>query len=256
MFLDGGRPNDERGFIHKKLIRAVGGAVKGFVSGGPLGAVAGGLSGFARPKARAVAPRSQTARPSLAGQQARQSGLEAKFDFTPLPLGRAAPALRSIAPPSGMVDECRPGTVPDPQGRGFCIAPCSPLGRKEGLCPENGRVRERGPAGVAVNGQFGAALEPDVMMIERSVCRRGMHLATDGLCYNKGAITNKQRLWPRGRRPLLTGGDMRAISIAARAGAKLDRTTKRLRTLGMMKRLPAPKRAPHAHAKPVAAVSV
>ncbi len=106
-------------------------------------------------------------------------------------------------------------------------------------------------------GRYGAALEPGVMMIERSVCLRGMTLGDDGLCYNKGAITNKQRQWPRGRRPLLTGGDMRAIGIAARAGSKLDRTTKRLRSLGMMKALPKGRgTAPHAHAKPVTAVSV
>ena len=106
-------------------------------------------------------------------------------------------------------------------------------------------------------GQYGAALEPGVMMIERSVCLPGMQLAKDGLCYNKGAITNSQRMWPRGRRPLLTGGDMRAIGIAARAGSKLDRTTKRLRALGMMKPLPKSRGSTnHRHAKPVAAVSV
>lgn len=133
------------------------------------------------------------------------------------------------------------------------------------LGAESGRDRpvdERGrprlaPPGDAVMGQFGAALEPGVMQIERSVCLPGMQLAKDGLCYNKGAITNSQRMWPRGRRPLLTGGDMRAIGVAARAGAKLDRTTKRLRSLGMMKALPAPRKPrAHAHAKPVAAVSV
>jgi len=107
-------------------------------------------------------------------------------------------------------------------------------------------------------GQYGAALEPGVMMIERSVCPTGTQLAKDGLCYNKGSITNSQRMWPRGRRPLLTGGDMRAIGIAAGAGRKLDRTTKRLRALGMMKALPKGRGAPraHAHAKPIAAVSV
>ena len=107
-------------------------------------------------------------------------------------------------------------------------------------------------------GRYGAALIPGTQIIDRAVCLPGMQLGDDGLCYNKGSITNSQRMWPRGRRPLLTGGDMSAIAIAARAGSKLDRTTKRLRSLGMMKALPKPRGKPaaHAHAKPVAAVSV
>ena len=130
----------------------------------------------------------------------------------------------------------------------------------EGRCrtPTSGEFGgEQFGVGDAVMGRYGAALEPGVKIIERSVCLAGMQLGDDGFCYNKGAITNKQRMWPRGRRPLLTGGDMRAIAIASRAGSKLDRTTKRLRSLGMMKALPAPRKArAHAHAKPVAAVSV
>ena len=78
-------------------------------------------------------------------------------------------------------------------------------------------------------------------MIDRAVCPRGTQLGNDGLCYNKSQISNKQRMWPAGRKPLLTGGDMRAISTAARAGRRLDLTTKRLQKLGMMKK-PSPRR--------------
>jgi len=94
------------------------------------------------------------------------------------------------------------------------------------------------------------------MTIERRVCRRGMQLATDGLCYNRGAITNKQREWPRGRRPLLTGGDMRAIGVASRAANKLERTTKRLQGMGMMKKPASRARGRHQHAAPLPAVSI
>jgi len=90
-------------------------------------------------------------------------------------------------------------------------------------------------------GRYGAALVPGVHVINRSVCLPGMQLGKDLLCYNKSQITNKQRRWPQGRRPLLTGGDMRAISTAARAASRLERTTKRLQKIGLMKK-PPPRR--------------
>jgi len=90
-------------------------------------------------------------------------------------------------------------------------------------------------------GRYGAGLVPGSIIIDRAVCLKGMVLGDDGLCYNRAQISNKQREWPRGRRPLLTGGDMRAISIAAAAGARLERTAKRLQKIGLMKK---PNRGP------------
>lgn len=96
--------------------------------------------------------------------------------------------------------------------------------------------RDDRPVGDAVMGRYGAALVPGSMIVDRAVCLRGMHLADDGLCYNKGAITNKQRAWPRGRKPLLTGGEMRAISVAHRAAGRLTRTAVRLQEMGLIKK--------------------
>jgi len=259
------RPNDQRGFVHKRLLGGIGGFIKsGF---NPLAGLAG-LLAPPKPRARATVPRSQTARPTLAGQQGKEMARQLKF-----------PEAIGFTPP-GTLPAPRLGMRPAPRlpfAGGGGDSPCRPNESARCCQLRNGDFREQarwqvecGAAGEqqrptaratgvgdAVMGQFGAALEPGVMMIERSVCLPGMQLAKDGLCYNKGAITNSQRMWPRGRRPLLTGGDMAAISIAARAGAKLERTTKRLRALGMMKRLPAGRKpAAHAHAKPVAAVSV
>jgi len=104
-------------------------------------------------------------------------------------------------------------------------------------------------------GRYGAALEPGSQMIDRAICLRGMQLGDDGLCYNKSQITNKQRMWPAGRKPLLTGGDMRAISIAARAGKRLEGATKRLQRMGMMKKA-APRRIGRGHAHVKAATGV
>lgn len=40
------KPNDERGFIHKKILGIGTGVISGFLGGGPLGAIGGGLSAF------------------------------------------------------------------------------------------------------------------------------------------------------------------------------------------------------------------
>ena len=97
--------------------------------------------------------------------------------------------------------------------------------------------------GEAVMGRYGAAMVPGSKMIDRAVCLPGMVVANDGLCYNKSQIKNADREWPRGRRPLLTGGEMRAISVAHRAASKLEKTQKRLMAMGMLKK-PASRRAP------------
>lgn len=96
--------------------------------------------------------------------------------------------------------------------------------------------RDDTPMGQAVMGRYGAAYVPGSMVVDRAVCLAGDVVANDGLCYPKKSITNKQREWPQGRRPLLTGGEMRAISIATRAAGKFSRTQKRLEKLGMIKK--------------------
>jgi len=241
---NGGRPGDQRGFLHKSFVgKFVGGVAKKFISATPIGAaittaVGVGSSIFGRSRS-----------PTQVAQ--KQLGLDAKFNvgggppaftpaFTTVQPRRIAPPARRIAPRSGPCDfpmeiapdgTCREPTV-DQFGR--------PLG-----------------VGAAVMGRYGAAIEPGSKIIDRAICLRGMQLGDDGLCYNKSQITNKQRMWPAGRKPLLSGGDMRAISIAARAGRRLEGATKRLQRLGMMKK-PASRRAlpAHAHAKQIAAVSV
>jgi len=92
------------------------------------------------------------------------------------------------------------------------------------------------PIGQAIMGQFGAAYQPGNMVIDRAVCLPGDVVGTDGLCYPRRSIRNSDREWPRGRRPLLTGGDMRAISIAHRAGARMTRAAGRLQDMGIIKK--------------------
>ena len=252
---EGGRPGDQHGFLHKSFIgKAFGGIVKRVI---PVAGFASDVVSTVKSLARPTISRTTTARPTLAGAQSKELGRQLKLG-TDLSVPRlTGPSLadaqprsivrtrRSLVSPTVQLhdpDPCMPPLMRSPAGN--CIAPTSPRGAELFM-------------GEATMGRYGAAVIPGSQIIDRAVCLAGMQLGKDGLCYNKAAITNSQRMWPRGRRPLLTGGDMRAISIAARAGSKLERTTKRLRSLGMMKALPKGRgvRA-HAHAKPVAAVSV
>ena len=223
-------------FVHKRII----GGVKGFVTSGfsPTGAAAGFLTsggggsrdrGFRRPM-RDVPPRrpvsrSVVARPSVFSAAEKQLGRELKF---------ASADVRSFKPVGG---SCPPFMRPDPV-TGECKFF---IGDRPG---RDTRPLETGPGvpvGDAVMGQFGAALEPGSRIIDRAVCLRGMVLAVDGLCYNRSQIRNNQRMWPKGRKPLLTGGEMRAISIAATAGRRMERASKRLQKIGLMKK-PPPRR--------------
>ncbi len=266
---------NEGGFVHKSVLgKAVGGLVKstigtvaqvlpvagairtGFQAAGRVRSLIRGqqptgltpqfptaMIPFRQP-ARATVSRFTTARPSVAGEQQKMIGRFIKFGepatmitepsvFGPrrgfAPSGIQPPMIPGFGPG---VNGCRPPLIQDP--RGFCVAPTSPVGAAAF-------------GGEAVAGQFGAAFIPGSQIVDRATCMRGMQLGSDGLCYNRGQITNKQRMWPAGRKPLLSGGDMRAISIAARASRRLESTTKRLQRLGLMKK-PAPaRRIPAGH---------
>jgi len=254
MFPTNGRPGDVRGFLHKSFIgRAVGKAVTTFVPGARqvVDVVNTGrsfLGGRNRsPAARPTAPRTATARVTPTSQAEKRLGAELKFGgdrslgFTG---GGNGPNIRLPGRgfrPRGFTPPCDFPNVLDEEGR--CRKPTS--GEFGG---------EQFGVGEAVMGRYGAALEPGSMIVDRAVCLKGMQLGNDGLCYNKGAITNKQRQWPAGRKPLLTGGDMRAISTAARAGRRLDLASKRLQKMGMMKKATTRRALPAPRAKHVALV--
>ena len=176
---------------------------RGFVHKRLLSGIGGFISGgpLGAAKGFLLPPKSRAA-------QARERSLD-------IPL----PTLPGRIP--GLLPECDPPLVRGPTG--LCIAPTSPLGASRLF-------------GEAVMGQYGAALVPGSQIVDRATCPRGTQLGNDGLCYNKSQITNKQRMWPAGRKPLLTGGDMRAISTAARAGRRMELATKRLQKMGMMKK--------------------
>jgi len=123
---------------------------------------------------------------------------------------------------------CTPPLVAD-QGGG-CVFPGSP-----GDISTNGAV-----SGVAVMGRYGAAESPSTQQAVRRRCPRGTVLGKDNLCYD--GLRKDQRKWPPGRKPLLTGGDLNAISKASRAASRIETKTKQLQRLGML-------RKPHTHRK-------
>jgi len=226
-----GRPGDVRNFIHRRIIGGISGAIGGLVTGNPLAALAGGLRGFVGGGSQASAvPQATTCPPGFvltaSGCQARQ------------PIGALRGAIGGLGVPGGAPLRLGPGRAGDfPQ----------PTEAQADIRTSMGLAVDPA-AGVATIGRFGAATEPAVFdqMIRR--CPRGAVLAVDGLCYNKRDVSNKERFWPRGRRPLLTGGEVRAISVASSAAKKLERKQKQLMQLGLLKKPSSRRRvAPTGH---------
>ena len=175
----------------------------------------------------------------MTGAQEKELGKAAKFggggiieDI--LDVIRPRPRLPIPIGPTtfGPTTPCDPPLVRGP--RGNCIFPGSPVGADVFR-------------GEAIMGQYGAGMVAGSQIVDRATCGRGMQLGDDGICYNKSQIRNNQRMWPAGRKPLLSGGDMRAISIAARAGKRMDGATKRLQKMGMMKKAATRRATPAGH---------
>ena len=201
-----GRPGDVRGFIHKRIFGGIKGGLSG-LTGGPLGILGGAFGGFAR-----------------GGEDAGHPGFQ-------LPQRRVNIVQRAV--PSRADAACSPGFVID---RGQCVPVHQAPVPIQLPPPEAGAELGFGEARM---GRYGAALEPSIHSMTVRTCPRGAVLGTDGLCYNRRDISNSQRFWPAGRKTLLTGGEMRAISVASSAAKKLQRKTKQLQGLGLMKAPPA-----------------
>lgn len=251
--------SDERGFIHKKIFGGIKGAIGSAVSGitrgqipTPASLIRGGLHGFfgGTPgpspvrqlptfvptnipminvtTPRPTPPRTQTARVTPMSIAQKNLALHRKFpEVGEIITGiGSALGIGNGNGNGGTALICKPPLVSNDRGT-FCVLPGSPAG---GM-------------GEPVMGQFGAALEPFFFTINQRRCLPGMILGKDKLCYNRGAISNKERLWPKGAAPLLTGGEMSAIRKAATAAGKFQRAGKRLETVGKTFMGPASRRA-------------
>jgi len=213
-------PNDQRAFVHKRIF----GAAKGFIGGGFTGAIGGFIAGGGRRRGGG-----QPAPPLTVTQQRKAD----RFD-----------------PNVAAVDPSRPGGCP----KGFS--------RSGNVCRRTGLVGavQRGlpggrtgfaslGGGAAVIGQYGAAMEPFIEDRLVRTCLPGMVLGKDGFCYNRRDISNKEREYPKGTRPLGTPGEMAALRKAASFGRRMESTVKRMQKIGVLKK-PSPRgRRPSAPAQ-------
>jgi len=243
---------NEGGFVHKKLLGGISklAGVASFIPGASVvSAVTGKLAGR-------TLPRTQVARVTKFSQAEKQFGRKVKFESE-----GAGPSLgeRILGVGERLLESrVRPGTTqfgeqgfatfPRPKTDG--TGPCEPPLRRG---PRGNCIFPGSPVGAdvfqgePVMGQYGAGMVAGSQIVDRATCGRGMQLGNDGVCYNKTQISNKQRMWPAGRKPLLSGGDMRAISTAARAGRRMELATKRLQKMGMMKKPAARRGTPAGH---------
>ncbi len=200
-------PNDSRGFVHKRIGRGL----KKFVTSGfnPLAGIGGFVSGGGECPSGMV---------RVVGPGPNETRCVVQTRSTTIALAPSGPCRFPLRP-DPVTGRCRV-FIGDRPGRDT-----SPLQLGPGV-----------PVGDATMGRYGAALVPGSRVIDRAVCLRGMVLGDDNLCYNRSQISNKERMWPRGRRPLLSGGDMRAISIASRAASRLTRTAQRLQEIGLIQK--------------------
>ena len=224
---------NEGGFLHKSFIgRAVGGAVKGFITGGPTGALAGGIRSFTGgptvTTARPTVPRTTTARVTSSSISQRQFATSLKFPNGGPP-GVTSGRFPGITIPGGNGNGCEPPLRRGP--RGNCIFPGSPVGADVF-------------GGESIIGMHGAGMVAGSRIVDVATCLRGMHLGNDGVCYKKGAITNKERMWPAGAKPLLTGGEMNAIRTADTARGRVARAAGRL---GIVPKAPRRRKTPAGH---------
>jgi len=257
-------------FIHKRVIRAatsfvtgggVTGAIRSFASGGGGG---GGRS-FARgdprhPGGWPANATNQMLRGSVRGGGGAAAGARAELALrgvqSPLalkPIGAtftlpSAPTLSlampspSTARSSAMQHDPCPGRFNFELPNGSCFDPTKlPIGGAPPFTP-GAEMVPAGDFGEAVQGRFGVALQPAQINSVRLMCPRGSVLGSDNLCYNRGNLARKDRKWIPGRKPLLTGGDLNAISRAARAARRMKLQTRRLQKLGMLEK-PRPRKA-------------
>lgn len=144
---------------------------------------------------------------------------------------------------SGFSSSGRSGGSPVPPvggGRNFGAAPgdCTWPARPD---PNTGRCRVflgdepgRDRPGTAMTRT--GVYAPTTVTSQRRECSPGDILGRDGLCHAKGSIPNKERAYPRGRRPLGTPGEMAALAKAASFGRRMESTVKRMQKLGVLKK--------------------
>ena len=199
-------------FVHKRII--------GGITGALTGGLGGAVTGFLRPGGNQHTNSQARPRPE------NGMGIPGRVDFYPIPSGTnivpgtnvSAQTIPCIPPffRNTRTGKCELDLVPGAGGGG------TGADRDD---ERNGAVRN----GRSMQPGFRGGYSPAIDMVKTRDCEKGDILADDGLCYDKRLVPNNRREWPRPRRPLLTGGDMNAITKAAAAGKRLNNAEKRLK---------------------------
>lgn len=239
-------------FVHKKLLGVAKAAISTFVPGGSTALTIGSSlfgGGGGGNVGQTFRPRARFSAADIAG-----AGVHLQHGHTQATAGHQwlTPELVALAPRvpgnlmggRGAQGPC-PG-ITSVRGPGGTCVELNPLANR--ITPQvtggpAAAVAAAGPVGEVVMGRFGAAYVPASRMIDQAVCLPGDVVGKDGLCYPKKSLTNKERMWPRGARPLGTPGEMAAVAKASRFATRFKNTEKRLKKLGMVK-ASAPRAAP------------
>ena len=212
------RLGDERGFLHKKIFGGIS-RLAGVASG--LGIPGAGIVSGITGRFAGGAPRRPPS-PVIQTFPSTFGPVPSATTIPGIPLSSRAPRRfgsgRSGLLPVGGLPDCPPPLRRNDQG--LCVSTRSPFGAQEF-------------GGDVIAGQYGAGYIAGSRIVDVAKCPRGTVLGKDGVCYAN--LANKNRLYPRGRRPLLTGGDMRAISRARTAGNRLANAKSDLLAIGMLK---------------------
>jgi len=238
-------PHDQRNFIHKsRFTRGITGAVRGFVTGGVQGALTGGVTGLVgggQPQPRMALNRPSTrtgGAPVARHRPSDRPGFRAGGNIRRAAAARrrTARTLVSTAQPAGPSKQgrCPSGTK---RVRGLCVDIAAALPGGDPLVTRALPAGARGPYG------------PIIDVREVRICLPGDVLGRDGNCYNRKDISNKNREWPRGRRPLGTPGELAALAKAASFGRRMETTVKRMQKIGVLKK-PARRSLPRPRARP------
>jgi len=197
-----GAPNDVRNFVHRRII----GAATGFLTGGITGAIGGAVRGG-------------------------RSGGQPAFTASDRPVASA----RGLTARGRT--RCLPGQIRI--NNGLCVDPMAALpGGRPFLSGATSAIRASGfmDAGGARFGGNGGAYAPQIDDVIVRRCFPGDVLGKDGFCYPKSSIKNSEREHPKGRRPLGTPGELKALAKAASFGRRMEETVKRMQKIGVLKK--------------------
>jgi len=206
----------ECSFLHKKLL----GFAAGFIPGGDI--VEAGLSLVGGDSSRTR----RAARPASLGivhVAQHRAGIDLAGHRRHGHTVASGHLAQRFAPGT---TPCTGGTRRDVDGQ--CRAPGSPADR------DIGGVM----AAEAIMGRYGAGYTPGSRVIDRAICLKGDVLGNDDICYPRRNIRNKDRMWPKERKPLGTPGELNAVTTARRFSRRLQARQKSLQEMGM---LPKPK---------------